>query len=107
MQIVYRYNLKPGRAAEYLEWLNKNDDVFRTQAPEGWSYVGTWFTVQGLGRHAAESRWELDDYATLGSGFGSEEYQRTLGEWIDFADPQDQETALMKSEDEVNVLPGS
>lgn len=72
-------------------------------APEGWSYIGTWFTVQSLGSHAAESRWELDDYAALGSGFGTAEYQRALNEWEDYAEASSQETSLMKSEGDIRM----
>ena len=98
MQIVYRYDLQPGKAADYVEWLKTNDGVFREDAPDGWSYIGTWFTVQGLGSYGVESRWELDDYAALGSGFGTSDFQRVLNEWEDYADVSSQESSLMKSE---------
>ena len=108
MQQIYRYHVKHGRVREYLEWLAKNDQVIRDDAPEGQTYLGTWLTVQGFGTHGAESRWELDDYAALGSGMGTENFQKLIVEWFDFVDfSRPNETTLMKSESDVFVPEGA
>ncbi len=105
MQIIYRYHIKPKQAEAYRAWQLENDQAFRDHAPPGWSYVGTWFTVQGFGRYEAESRWELDDYGALGSGFGDEVNQRLLQEWSEFGDDsRSGETYLMKSAADVAIL---
>ena len=104
MQLVDRYNLQPGKAAAYLEWLKKNDQVFRGEAPPGWTYIGTWFTVQALGSHGVESRWELDDYAALGAGPGTADFGKVMDEWEDYADASSQERSLMKSEDDIRIV---
>ena len=103
MQIVYRYNLQPGKATAFRDWLIENDEVFRKESPPGWTYLGSWFTVQGLGRLAVENRWELDDYSALGAGFGTEKYQAVLNEWEDYADLNSSETTLMKSVEDVTI----
>ena len=108
MEQVYRYHLKPGKAEEYREWLKKNDQVFRDGAPEGQTYLGTWFTVQGFGEYSVESRWELDDYAALGAGMGNDEFQRVMSEWSDYADTsRPQQSALMKSVEDVIIPEGT
>lgn len=109
MQIVYRYRIKPQKAGDFIDWLDKNRDNFVNHAREGWTYEGTWFTVQSLADYDAESRWELDDYAALGSDFGDETSQRLIREflfdWIDDRYPL--VGTLMKSEGDVRVLEGS
>ena len=108
MQYIIRYDVKPQQAEAFRAWLSKNREAFGDHAPTGWSYVGTWFTVQGFGSYQAETRWELDDYASLGSGFGDEENQRLLAEWFDFvAEGRPNETYLMKSADDVSILKGT
>jgi hypothetical protein len=104
MQKIDRYNLRANKAADYVAWLKKNDDLLRNGAPTGWTYLGTWFTVQGLGEYDVESRWELDDYATLGSGPGSDEFLAMMDEWDEFGDTsRPQQSVLMKSEDDVRI----
>jgi hypothetical protein len=108
MQRIDRYYLKPGKAEAYLGWLKKNDQVFRDHAPEGQTYLGTWFTVQGFGDYDVESRWELEDYAALGGGFGDHEFQAAMNEWDEYADTsRPQQSVLMKSEDDVRILEGN
>ncbi len=107
MQRIDRYNLKPGQAEAYRAWLLENDQAFKDHAPEGQTYLGTWFTVQGFGAYSAESRWEIKDYASLGSGFGDETYQRLMQEWSEFGDDVHAgETYLMKSADDVSIMEG-
>ena len=51
-----------------------------------------------------ESRWELDDYAALGAGFGDDEFQAVMSEWNEYADDaRPQQTVLMKSGDDVRI----
>ncbi len=107
MQYVQRYNLKPNKAGEYQEWLAKNATLLANEAPEGWTYLGTWFTVREFGRYDCESRWELTDYSALGSGFGSEAYQKAwlqAAELFDLSEHGD--TALMKSAADVMIMKG-
>ena len=70
--------------------------------------MGTWFTVQGFGSYPVESRWEVDDYASLGSGFGDEVFQRLMREWSEFGDEsRPDESCLLKSATDVAILEGS
>ncbi len=108
MQKIDRYHLKPNKAEAYRAWLLENDEAFRDHAPDGWTYLGTWFTVQGFGSYPVESRWEVDDYASLGSGFGDEEFQRLMREWSEFGDEsRPGEAYLMKSATDVAIMEGS
>ena len=106
MQIVFRYRIQRDRAHQFVEWLQKNRDDFVNHPRDGWSYAGTYFVVQTLGDYDAESRWDLDDYAALGAGFGDETAQRLLREfltdWVDDRHPM--KASLLKAQDEVSIL---
>jgi hypothetical protein len=105
MQYVMRYQLKPMVQAEFHQWVTENESELATNAPEGWTYLGTWFTVRGFGQYDCETRWELDDYGALGAGWGNETYQQLMREWMEFADlARDSETYLMKSAADVYVF---
>ncbi len=108
MQYIVRYDVVPKKAAEFRQWLLDNDQRLRDHQPEGWQYLGTWFTVLGFGQYQAESRFEVADYADLGSGFGDEELQRLQLEWFEFVDTRSSgETYLMKSATDVQVMAGT
>ncbi len=108
MQYIVRYDVAPNQAAEFKQWLLDNDQALRDHQPDGWEYLGTWFTVMGFGRHHVESRFEVADYADLGSGFGDEELQKLQLEWFDFVEAGiPGETYLMKSATDVQVMAGT
>lgn len=103
-----RYNVKPGKMAEFAEWLKKNDQIQREHSAEGWTYLDTYFTVQGFGTYHCETRWEVDDYASLGGGFGDEEAQRLFAEWYGefFDDRFPLEATLCKKVDAIRIPEG-
>ena len=105
MQYVTRYQVALDKATTYREWLVENDQAMRDHAPEGWEYLGTWFTVRGFGSYTAESRWELSDYDALGAGFGDEVSRRLIGEWFELIDAdRGMEATLLKSASEVDIF---
>jgi hypothetical protein len=105
VQYIVRYQLKPLQSPAYKTWLQENEALLKENAPEGWAYVGTWFTVRGFGHYQCESRWEVDDYGSLGAGWGNETFQRLMRDWMEFANQlQDSETYLMKSAADVDVF---
>jgi hypothetical protein len=105
MQYVMRYHLKPDMSAAFKKWLLENQSLMEENQPDGWTYLGTWFTVRGFGQYPCETRWELDDYAALGAGWGNEISQRLSREWMEFVDTGRQsETYLMKSAADVYVF---
>lgn len=103
MQFIYRGNMKDGQATAYVDWVRENEKLIADNTPEGWTYLGTWLTVYGFGMHDVEVRFELDDYAALGAGFGNDTYQRLLRESQAFMEPGSNGT-LMKSASDVAVL---
>jgi len=105
MQYIMRYYLKPLKSAEFQKWVLENESLLAENTPEGWTYLGTWFTVRGFGRYGCETRWELDDYAVLGAGWGNETSQQLTREWTEFVDlGRDGEHCLMKSAADVSVF---
>ena len=108
MQYINRYYLKPLKGTEFREWLLENEPLIAENAPAGWTYLGTWFTVMGFGKYDCETRYEIDDYGTLGAGFGNETYQRLMLEWMEFIDlTQAGETYLMKSSTDISIMAGA
>jgi hypothetical protein len=107
MQYIQRYNLVPKKNGAFRDWLQNNSPAVSENAPEGWKYVGTWFTVRGFGKFDVETRWELADYAALGAGWGNETFQKLSTEWFEFIDTSIVgEVALMKSNTDILVQPG-
>jgi hypothetical protein len=96
---VYRYDLKEDRTVEFRQWLL--DRVGKESLTEGWSYLGTWFTVMGCGKWACESRWEVQDYGLLGRQFINKDAEKLFAEWLDFIDGG--EAFLMKSAEGVQI----
>lgn len=107
MQYVQRFNLKIYKAGEFRDWLKKHDQTLREGQPEGWTYLGTWFTVRGFGRYEVEVRFELRDYADLGADFGSDVLQKAYLEMMDMFTDEPWETYLMKSAEEVLIMEGT
>ena len=76
----YRYNVVPGKAGAYRDWLLANDKALHEHNFPGWTYLGTWFSVLSLGDFDSEDRFEVESYEALGSGFGDDEAQRLMRE---------------------------
>ncbi|MGI9609471.1 MAG: hypothetical protein ACR2NL_04165 [Acidimicrobiia bacterium] len=108
MQYIFRYHIHPGRSEEFVAWLGDNEATMAQHTPDGWSYVGTWFTVRGFGSYAAESRWDIANYAALDVGWGDEVHLGLLQDFMAFTDQsRPSEAALMKSTSQVITLPGT
>jgi hypothetical protein len=108
MEYVLRYDIKPDRATEFRAWITDNTANLAAHAAEGWTYRGTYFTVRGFGDYSNETRWEIDDYAALGAGFGDQDSVRLTQEWMDFVDQtRPFQATLYKSASDVEILPGT
>jgi hypothetical protein len=107
MQYINRFNLLPQKSEAFRDWLRENDKLLREGTPEGWQYLGTWFTVRNFGRYDCEMRYELDNYAALGADFGSDALQQAWREIFDSFAPNQGETYLMKSSEDVIIMKGA
>ena len=107
MQYINRFKVLPHKSEALRDWLKKNDKLLRKEQPKGWHYLGAWFTVHGFGRYDFEMRFEIDDYAALGAGFGSEALQNAFLEIFDAFAPNEGETAVMKSMEEIMIMKGA
>ena len=108
MEYVLRYDAQPNKSTEFRQWLRDNESAIREHQPDGWTYKGTYFTVRGFGAYSNETRWELEDYAALGTGFGDDHMVRLTQEWFDFIDQHRPfQASLYKDATEVDILPGS
>ena len=107
MQYITRFNVLPHKSEAFRDWLKNNDKLLREDNPEGWKYLGTWFTVRNFGQFDCEMRFELDDYAALGANFGSDALQKAWLEFFDYLAPNQGETYLMKSSEDVIIMKGT
>ena len=100
MEYIVRFRLKPNKAEEFRQWLLDNHDKLVATMPEGWTYLGTYFTLRGFGEYHCRSRWELTDYGALANPF-RDPIHREVGEL--FSDPSyPEEVTLLRK-----VLPKS
>lgn len=106
MQYVTRYHLKPNTSFAYRQWILANRNTIVDNAPEGWKYLGTWFTVRSFGRFQCVDRWEIEDYSALGAGFGNEVFQNLYREAMEkyFDLSRDAEAQLLKSAEDVSIF---
>lgn len=105
MQLVMRYHVPFKKSPEFKGWLLENKKVLADNQLEGWTHLGTWFTVRFLGHFPYETRWEIDDYDALGAGWGNETLQNLMREWLEFVDlDRDHETYLMKSAADISIF---
>jgi hypothetical protein len=108
MEYVLRYDVKPTRSGEFQRWLQGAGTAFGEHAPDGWTYEGTYFTVRGFGDYSNETRWRIDSYASLGSGFGDQDSIELISQWMDFVDQsRPWQATLYKEASEVDILPGT
>lgn len=108
MEYALYYDTKPARSEEFRAWLIDNDDALRERGPDGWDYLGTYFTVRGFGDFGCHTRWAIDGYAALGSGFGDETGVRLTQQFMEFVDQtRPWQGTLYKSATEVDILPGT
>lgn len=106
LQYVYRYNIQFKKGEAYRDWLKANDAALHEHQAPGWTYLGTWFSVRLFGEFGCESRFELESYESLGTGFGDDESQRLVREQTEFVDYSVKPVAgLYKSWSDVNVAP--
>lgn len=107
LQYVFRFTVDRGKSNEFVDWLKANEENFQNHARPGWTYLGTWMTVGGLGEYDGEARWGLDSYASLGEGFGDEVAQRLLSEFLQITDNVHQQVTLLRSVATVQSAPNT
>jgi hypothetical protein len=103
MQYIHRFYLKPGKSLAYQEWLAAHEQELAANAPPGWQRLGTWMTVLNFGKFQCETRWEVDDYASLGVP-ASETFDQLSSQHREFVDiTRPSETYLMKSSKDIYI----
>ena len=82
-------DIKDGKTAEFLAWMEANEQALADAHPEGSKYMGTYFSVLG-GTAAAGSVYTLigmDSYGTMDAmAEAGGEYYRLLNEAVGFFD---------------------
>ena len=105
LEWIYRFTVDRGKMNEFVQWVRDNEDNFREHTRPGWTYIGTWMTVGGFGKYSGESRWSLESYEALGSGWGDETSQRLLKEFLEITDNVANEATLLRSVTTVQAAP--
>jgi len=103
MEYVIRYSIKPKQSGAYRKWVLDNEARLKAAVPEGWTYLGTHFTVRGLGDHDCETRWALKNYGALDNiSEAQDQLSREIFEFIHDSRPL--VGTLLKSASEVRTL---
>ena len=105
LEYVFRFSVDRGRQNEFIDWLRTNEDDFKEHTRPGWTYLGTWMTVGGLGEYDGESRWSLESYASLGEGWGDEVAQQLLADFLMTTDNVHQQANLLRNVATVSSAP--
>lgn len=104
MQLVMRNNVKDDGISAFIEWVKANRQAMEDNAPEGWSYAGTFVTVYGMGTHEIEVRWDLDGYGALEPGNSNEAWNDLVKESQQFFTGGTGQSSLVKGVDDVVVI---
>ena len=107
MQIIFRGSLKQKQANAYRDWEMKNRKALQDNAPQGWTYAGTFFSVFGFSKYDVETRWELSSYGALDSArdYEDETWDNLNIEASEFFEPTGpRETSLVRSAEGVKIL---
>ena len=88
LQYALRYNIGVSKGGAFRDWLLANDAALHEHQPRGWRPTSApGLQSSASGTSAAESRFEVDGYEALGSGFGDDVAQRLARELFeDFID---------------------
>lgn len=105
LEYVFRFSVDRGKQNEFVEWLKANEADLKEHTRPGWTYLGTWMTVGGFGDYSGETRYELEDYGSLGEGWGDDTAQRLLSEFLAHVDHVHRQVSLLKNIATVNVAP--
>ena len=62
-QKIVHFNVKEGQNNAFREWILKHQDAFAKSLPDGWKYLGCYFTVFHMGRREWQIRYEIDALA--------------------------------------------
>jgi hypothetical protein len=93
MYYVLRYNLRPEAAAEYRQWLADHGNSRSEQT--GWTYLGTFCDVMGLGQYDYETRWELNGHGSVNRRPLDAETEQRMQDRLPFI--EEGQVALMKA----------
>ncbi len=106
LEYVFRFSVDKGRQSEFMDWIRENQDRMEQHNRPGWAYLGTWVTVGGFGNYTGESRWSLDNYESLGSGWGDEIAVELGSQFFSMIDPVHREANLLRSTATASSMPG-
>ena len=80
MGYVMRYTLEPKKAQEFRSWLAANEQRLRSDSPDTWTYLGTFFVVHNTADDTCETRWKLDGYSAVEATEGGPAWQAAIQE---------------------------
>jgi len=88
-QKIVHFNVKEGKSNDFREWMLKHQEEFAESLPNGWTYLGCYFTVFHMGRHEWQIRYEIDAlgaYDTL-RAYKNDVFNELLAQIYDFINP--------------------
>jgi len=105
---VWSYYGKPGKAAEYVKWLNSDEAkrlAGQIEKETGIKYLNTYTTILGFGDYDAEDWWLAPGWAALDKVRQSKSMEEwTLKTWDMIDRTRPQKSRMMRTVSEVKVI---
>ena len=102
------YFVRPGKVTEYKQWLNSDEARRLTGQIEkecGLKYLGTYWTILGLGDYDCEDWWVAPDWAALDKSRESKAGDEMLLKQYGFIDQtRSGKTRVFRTSEDVNVI---
>lgn len=106
MLYLQSFNLKEGKMKEFQAWTKKNEDLFQSHAPKGWTYRGTYAYVLGFGRYHGAVLWELNKYGDFDTWreYRDTTFVRLFEEASEFGTDDPGETVLLREIGDTRII---
>lgn len=99
-------DLKEGRAGEFKEWVQENEEALAESAPDGWTYRGSYFAVHNMGPFDAGVMWEIEKYGDLDTAreHDDETQENLIREAQDFLMSGSGETIILREAGDTHIV---
>jgi hypothetical protein len=104
---IVHFNVKEGKNNEFKKWILDNEKEYAQSLPEGWEYLGCYYTVFHMGRRDWQIRYRIDSMAAYDRmrANENEKFDKLLSKIYEFIDPQIlMEIEVIKSIEGLKIL---
>jgi len=89
-QKIVHFTVKQDRKSEFSKWIRSHQKEFAESLPEGWKFLGCFYTMFHMGRHQWQFRYEIQGMSAYDNLVLSEneKFDMLLNQIYDFIDRQ-------------------